>query len=102
MPFVEDLTPFLQESEFSTKALILDTGAEVPVIFDNGYEGGLGGLAEASGPSVLGTTAQLQSLVHGSGLLLPKAVGSTELEHWAVTGNQPDGTGMTLLTLRKA
>lgn len=102
MPFVEDFTPFLQESEFSSTAVVFGTGAQVPVIFDNGHQDAMGNTFESSQPTALGTTQDLQSLDHGSVLMLPKAVGSLEQVAYAVVGAQPDGTGMTLLILERA
>jgi hypothetical protein len=99
MAFVEDFTPFLQDSEFSVNALILATGEQVPVIFDDGYQEALTGAFAASQPTALGTTQALQDLDHGSQLMLPKAAGSLELVAYAVVSNQPDGTGMTRLML---
>ncbi|MCB4365406.1 hypothetical protein KIH07_16810 [Hydrogenophaga taeniospiralis] len=101
MPFVEDLTPFLQESEFSTTALIVTTNVEVQVIFDDGYETGLGGAFESSQPTALGATQDLQGLGHGSVLMLPSAVGSPTLVAFNVVNVQPDGTGMTRLLLER-
>lgn len=102
MPFVEDFTPFLQESEFSTTAVVVSTGAQVQVIFDNGYAAALNGLAEASDPGMLGRTVDLSGLVHGSEISLPISPGSTTMESWSVVVIQPDGTGMTFVGLRKA
>lgn len=83
-------------------ALLLDTGDEVPVVFDNDSQSGLGGAFETSQPSALGTTAALQCLAHGSRLMLPKAPGLPGYDTWAVVGIQPDGTGMTRLLLERA
>jgi hypothetical protein len=101
MPFVEDFTPFLQETEFSTTVLIPVTGAQVQVIFDDAYQEALTGAFAASQPTALGTTQDLECLDHGSVLMLPKAVGSLELVAYAVVSNQPDGTGMTRLMLER-
>lgn len=101
MPFVEDLTPFLQEAEFSTTALIVATGVDVQVIFDDGFDAGLGGAFETSQPTALGATQDLQGLGHGSVLMLPSAVGSPTLVEFSVANVQPDGTGMTRLILER-
>lgn len=83
-------------------ALLLDTGAQVPVVFDNDSQAGLGGAFETSQPSALGTTADLHGLAHGSRLMLPRAPGVPGLDQWVVVGIQPDGTGMTRLLLERA
>lgn len=64
------------------------------VIFDNGYAAQLGGLADATGPTALTSSADVADLVQGSAV----DIGA---ETWAVADMQPDGTGMTTLLLRK-
>lgn len=91
--FAEDLSPFLNLAEFSVPAT-LPGGQVVPVIFDNNYDGGLGGLMESSLPTIMGATSQLSALDHGS-------VVSIAGVSWAVAGVQPDGTGMTRLMLER-
>lgn len=86
----------------NAEALRLDTGTEVPVVFDNGYADGLGNAFESSQPSALGASADLQGIEHGSRLMLPKPQGEPGLDAWAVVGIQPDGTGMTRLLLERA
>lgn len=97
MPFVEDFSAFLSVAEFSSLALRLDTGADVPVIFDNGYAlGNVGALGVADGqPTALASSADLDGL--GVGDLL--RIGA---QNYAVASLQPDGTGMTLAVLERA
>jgi hypothetical protein len=95
MAFEEDLTPFLQETEFSVPAT-LSGGVQVPVIFDEPHVDVLGaGLMEASQPTVLGMSSDLGALKHGAPLQVSG-------RHWRVIGVQPDGTGMTRLLLERA
>lgn len=83
------------------KAVLLDTGVEVPVIFDNTPLIGLGDAFETSQPSVLGTSADLSGIEHGSLLTLLKPLGMVGSDTWAVVGIQPDGTGLTRLVLER-
>lgn len=92
--FAEDLSPFLNASEFSVPAT-LPGGEVVQVIFDNAYEGALVGVMESSMPTALGATSDLQALDHGSELQIGEL-------SWVVAGIQPDGTGMTRLMLERA
>jgi hypothetical protein len=64
------------------------------VIFDNGYAAALGGLADGTQPTALCRSADVADLVQGCAF----TVGGAD---WLVTDLQPDGTGMTLLSLRK-
>ena len=82
-------------------AVLLDTGAQVLVMFDNEYQAGLGSTFEASQPTVLGASADLQGLEHGSLLTLPRADALMGVDTWAVVGVQPDGTGLTRLMLER-
>ena len=75
-------------------AVLLDTGAQALVMFDNDYQAGLGSTFEASQPTALGASADLQGLGHGSLL----TIGA---DTWAVVGVQPDGTGLTRLMLER-
>lgn len=97
MAFEEDLTAFMDPGGFAVKATATTRHGEVvqfPVIFDNGYAAQLGGLADATGPSALASSADVADLVQGSHV----DIGA---ETWAVADMQPDGTGMTTLLLRK-
>jgi hypothetical protein len=96
--FVEDLSVFTNPAEFGQVATATTKFGEVltlPVIFDNGYEGALGGFAEASGPSALVQSALVQDLAHAS---LIDINGRT----WRIVEIRPDGTGMTTLVLERA
>jgi len=68
--------------------------ATVPVVFDAAYLSA-GGMFESSGPQVTGKSADLASAVQGSPITING-------QAYTVTGNQPDGTGMTTLQLREA
>lgn len=65
------------------------------VIFDNGYAAQLNGLADGTQPTALARSVDVVDLVQGCAITVAGA-------DWTVTDPQPDGTGMTLLTLRKA
>lgn len=94
MAFEEDLTAFLQETEFSVPATLVG-GVVVQVIFDAPHVDMLGaGLMEDTQPSVLGRTVDLGALNHGAAL-------SVNGQNWRVSRNQPDGTGMTRLFLER-
>lgn len=64
------------------------------VIFDNGYAGALGGLADATQPSAQARTVDVADLVQGCAVCI-------DGDDWHVTDLQPDGTGMSTLLLRK-
>jgi len=84
--FVESLSPFF--ADFATAAT-LDGGA-VTVIFDNGYVEAYG-LASRN-PQAMLPSADVGSAVQGSTLVIGSAT-------YRVTSVQPDGTGVTTLTL---
>ena len=90
--FTEDLTPFLDVAAgFAVSAVI--GAATVPVIFDGAYVSA-GGM-ESTGPQCTGKTSDLASAVQGTAI-------TVNGQAYTVTGNQPDGTGMTVLQLREA
>ena len=93
MPFVEDFDPFLSTDEFASDGLL--DGVAVRGVFDNAYEtfDVLSG-ASASGPVYLLPTASVPAVAVG----LPLVIGA---ETWRIVEVQPDGTGMTVLRLRK-
>jgi hypothetical protein len=98
MAFVEDFTVFLQESEFSVEATATTRFGELvqfQVIFDDAGGLPLGGFIEATQPTALAKTEEIVDLVHGCAV----AVGGVD---YLLTGTQPDGTGMTRLTLERA
>ena len=90
--FAEDLTAFFSEAEFSVPCA-LPGGAVVQVIFDQPHAEA--SFMEASNPSALGRTADLDALGHGAEV----SVGGVA---WRVVGVQPDGTGLTRLILERA
>lgn len=67
----------------------------VQVIFDNGYQTGLAGTIETTGPTAVGATADLAASVEGTSLVINSVT-------YKVADNQPDGTGMTTLVLERA
>lgn len=93
MAFEEDLSPFFNTAEFADAATV--GGVAVDGIFDNGYQAALGGLMESTGPTFTAATADLSSAVDGTTV----AIGGV---HYKVMNNQPDGTGVTVLSLEKA
>lgn len=91
--FTEDLAPFLDtDTGFAVSAVV--GAATVPVIFDAAYTSA-GGMVESTGPQCQGKTADLAAAVQGTAI----TVNGTA---YVVTGNQPDGTGITVLQLREA
>lgn len=97
MPFEEDLSLFLDVDEFASTAVatnINDDEVQFQVIFDNGTANQLDGYAAATSPTALARTADVVNLRQGS----PVVIGA---DTWAITDLQPDGTGLTLLILRK-
>lgn len=93
MPFVEDFTLFFQSSEFATDATL--GGEPVRGIFDNGYQAfEVAAGVYASGPVFLLASSDVPVDVEG----LPLVMGA---DTWNVVESEPDGTGATLLRLRK-
>lgn len=91
--FIEDFTPFFQTSEFASDATL--GGVAVRGVFDNSSQ------TFEAGPGVFST---------GPVFLLPSAdvpVNATQLalvigaDTWSVVEVEPDGTGVTVLRLRK-
>lgn len=94
MAFVEDYTAFFQTNEFASLATL--DGQEVRGIFDNGYQAfEVSSGAFATGPVFLMPTSELPANAVGLTLVLGA-------ESWKVVEIEPDGTGLTLLRLRKA
>ena len=73
----------------------LPGGTVVPVIFDNGYAQGLGGMVETSQPSCQIASTEAAALVQGGVL----AIGAVS---YRVAEVHPDGTGITTLVLELA
>lgn len=97
MAFEEDLSLFLSADEFAVPAQVVTRHGEVvqfQVIFDNGYAAQLGGYADGTQPTALARSVDVADLVQGCAV-------SIGPDDWLVTDLQPDGTGMTVLTLRK-
>lgn len=90
MPFAEDLTAFLRIDEHATLAEL----DYVPVrgIFERPYSEGFGGVS-TSRPTFLVQSADAAHCVESESLL---RIGDTL---YRVRSIEPDGTGMTLLTL---
>jgi hypothetical protein len=93
MPFVEDFTLFFQSSEFATDAML--GGEPVRGIFDNGYQAfEVAAGVYATGPVFLIASSDVPENVDGLSLVMGSDV-------WNVVEPEPDGTGTTLLRLRK-
>lgn len=92
--FTEDLSVFF--AEFATPATAA-VGVDFNVIFDAQGLLGLSGLVESTGPQALCKTADvsLRNLQQGSTLTIQSIP-------YSVTLVDPDGTGATLLQLRRA
>ncbi len=89
----EDLTAFLNTSDFALTVTV--AGAEVAVIFDNGYQAAVNGFAESAAPSITGRTSDLSRLVQGSAVTVSAVA-------YKVAQVHPDGTGISTLILEKA
>lgn len=97
MAFAEDHTAFMDLGGFAVQASATTRHGEVvqfAVIFDNGYGAPFGGLADATQPTALARSVDVADLVQGCAVCVSG-------EDWAVADMQPDGTGMTTLTLRR-
>lgn len=71
---------------------VLQGGAEIALIFDNAYMVGLSGRVESTQPECHALTADVQSLEDGATLTINSIA-------YTVKTSQPDGTGISLLTL---
>lgn len=91
MPFAEDLAPFFETAEFATAATL--DGASVAGIFDNAYIDSLGLASRA--PMFTLPTASASTATQASVLILDGT-------SYRVTSVQPDGTGVTMLTLERS
>lgn len=90
--FAEEIDSFFDtDTGFAQTATV--AGDTFPIIFDSGYQSGLGGMVETSGPVCQAKTADVSAVVQGSII----TIGSTD---YTVTAVQPDGTGVTILGLR--
>ena len=84
----------------NAQAQLMDTGARVRVIFDDGGKIGLTDVFEASQPTCLGAAEDLAALAHGQELGLLNQAGELAAMY-VVAGSQPDGTGLTRLMLER-
>ena len=91
--FAENLSDFLSPSEHASSVTV--GGSTVAAIFSNGYQSGLAGFVESTGPSLLCKTADVAAAVQGTAV----TVASTA---YKVATVQPDGTGFTTLVLELA
>lgn len=93
--FTEDLSAFLNPSEFATSVTV--GGVVVPAIFDNGYAlGSVGLLGMASTqPSITLATASVPASPGGALVV----VGALS---YLVASHEPDGTGISRLMLESA
>lgn len=97
MPMTEDFTAFLDPDEFATTVTV--GGSSVNVIFDADYVAvDVGtGVMSSVGPVILcdESDAAVAAVVEGTAVIV-NAV------NYTVAEIQPDGTGMTMLRLRRA
>lgn len=90
--FAEDLSPFFDtDTGFAQTATV--GAASFPVIFDNGYQSGMNALVETTGPTCQAKTADVAAVVQGNTITINSIA-------YTVTSVQPDGTGVTILSLR--
>lgn len=93
MAFTEDLTQFFDPDEFGVSATI--GAATVSGIFDNQFLGAPGEAAVASAtPTFTCRTADVSSVTSGTTLVISSIT-------YTVVGVHPDGTGVTVLVLRR-
>lgn len=91
MAFVEDMTVFLDTSDFAVAATV--GGVAVPGIFDAAYAAALG-YAAGTSPQLLVASASVPSVAVGDAVVTGGA-------SYTVAAIEPDGTGMTLLRLQE-
>lgn len=89
--FTENLAAFFDTDAFATTATI--GTASVSVIFDAAYAGALG--VAGSAPTLLVVSADVAGVARGDAVTIS---GSS----YTVTNIEPDGTGLTRLTLQEA
>lgn len=94
MAFTEDLAAMFDVA-FGFAVTATSGAASFPVLFDNGYQSALIGLVESNSPVARARTADVAALAQGS----PLVVGAVS---YTITGVQHDGTGVTLLQLRRS
>lgn len=79
----------------SNAVATLPGGAQVAVIFDNGYAQSLGGMVESSMPSCQIASTDAAALVQGSAITINTVAYQVKEVH-------QDGTGITTLVLERA
>lgn len=94
MAFAEDLSPFFSETEFADSATL--GGLPVKVIFDRDYLDAQG-LATGQ-PIVQIQSSSVPANVVGLPLVISTGVG---VGSYIVDAHEPDGTGLSILQLRK-
>lgn len=92
MAFVENLDVFLDTGDFAVAA-VLPGAVTVNVIFDSQYASPFD--ISASRPSCIGKSSDLDGLLFGAEI----TIGGVD---YVVRSIEPDGTGMTRLTLEIA
>ena len=97
--FTEDLSVFFDADDFGTDATYTPSGGSavtIRVIFDDVFHAvsPQEGEVEVSGPQALARTADVPSAGHSDTLAVHGVT-------YKVIGVQPDGSGLTLLTLSK-
>lgn len=92
--FDEDLSAFFDVA--GGFAVMASAGESAfPVIFD-AHPDVVGGFVETVGPECRACTVDVKSLDHGSAITVQGE------GQFVVTGTRPDGTGITVLQLRRA
>lgn len=95
MPFAEDLAPFFNTAEFASDATL--NGVAVRGIFDAAYQlGDVGGQGMASTAPVLTlATTDVPASPVGKSVVVNSV-------SYVVAAHEPDGTGVSLLLLKRA
>lgn len=92
--FGADLDAYFDTADFAEEASY--NGASIPVIFDDSYKllNALTGGIESSGPQATCKDTDMAGVQHGDQIVIRDTT-------YYVTGIEPDGTGITVLTLSK-
>lgn len=96
--FVEDLAAFFNEDELAQTASVLNVHAqlvEFPVLFDAAYTQVLGDMVGDTAPLAVARTSDVAAIGTGQAIWIDGTA-------YAIVSNQPDGTGVSTLVLRKA
>lgn len=91
--FAEDLDVFINETTPGYKTLLINYES-VGVIFDNNYIEE--GFTESAVPVFWANTAEMPSLAHGD-----PVIDEAGDERYEVVNIQPDGSGVTMVRLRR-